>query len=481
MSFYMSMYIEGQQSGIKRLTGWKLPCSLVVIERQLNTAYQSPESMKEYQVFITQKLKDKAFRKRFIRFFHEADEQLLAVTRKIAYADLEKTSLPQLGRILKQFVSTFRFKFGIYGLPKFTDLAMRDILPKLLSVPLGDDDLLTLTRPTAHSEYTKERIDFLRLLQDIRTRGLATIFEKSFADISDTLGRYHPSLYGALDTHARMYAWVPVSHLVQPMTIENVVANIKEGLADETTAKELREREHESHEEAQERRASELRLTPADCEILSFIQALNEINESRKAAMSKAILWSYPLFVALAQRFGVNDISLRQLTADELLAAVNRGALSSADRKEMEERQAYFVCLLADETIIYASGEEARKRAEKELGVTDYSATKEVRGRVAFKGNVRGKVRLIMSEHQVAELLQGEILVTSMTDPDMVPAMKRAGAIVTDEGGITCHAAIVSRELQVPCIIATKIATKVFKNGDLVEVNATTGTIRMLR
>ena len=68
-----------------------------------------------------------------------------------------------------------------------------------------------------------------------------------------------------------------------------------------------------------------------------------------------------------------------------------------------------------------------------------------------------------------------------MTDPDMVPAMKRAGAIVTDEGGITCHAAIVSRELQVPCIIATKIATKVFKNGDLVEVNATTGTIRMLR
>ncbi len=62
-----------------------------------------------------------------------------------------------------------------------------------------------------------------------------------------------------------------------------------------------------------------------------------------------------------------------------------------------------------------------------------------------------------------------------MTDPDFLPAMKKASAIITDEGGITCHAAIVSRELKIPCIIGTRIATKVLKDGDLVEVDANKG------
>ncbi len=67
-----------------------------------------------------------------------------------------------------------------------------------------------------------------------------------------------------------------------------------------------------------------------------------------------------------------------------------------------------------------------------------------------------------------------------MTTPEMVPVMKRAAAFVTDEGGITCHAAIVSREMKKPCIIGTKIATKVLKDGDLVEVDANRGIVRIL-
>jgi pyruvate,water dikinase len=64
----------------------------------------------------------------------------------------------------------------------------------------------------------------------------------------------------------------------------------------------------------------------------------------------------------------------------------------------------------------------------------------------------------------------GDILVSVATTPDILPAMKKAAAIVTDHGGITCHAAIVSRELNIPCLIATKYATKVFKDGDSVVV-----------
>ena len=69
---------------------------------------------------------------------------------------------------------------------------------------------------------------------------------------------------------------------------------------------------------------------------------------------------------------------------------------------------------------------------------------------------------------------------TPMTRPEFLPLMKKAKAIITDEGGITCHAAIVSRELGIPCIIGTKIATKVLKDNDLVEVDAEKGIVRKI-
>lgn len=74
----------------------------------------------------------------------------------------------------------------------------------------------------------------------------------------------------------------------------------------------------------------------------------------------------------------------------------------------------------------------------------------------------------------------GDILVSIATDPDIVPAMKKASAIVTEQGGITSHAAIVSRELGIPCVIGTKIATRVLKDGDKVVVDATRGIVKKL-
>ena len=68
-----------------------------------------------------------------------------------------------------------------------------------------------------------------------------------------------------------------------------------------------------------------------------------------------------------------------------------------------------------------------------------------------------------------------------MTSPDFMVAVKRAAAIVTDEGGITCHAAIISRELKIPCVIATKKATKAFTNGELIEVDANNGVVRKIK
>jgi phosphohistidine swiveling domain-containing protein len=103
-----------------------------------------------------------------------------------------------------------------------------------------------------------------------------------------------------------------------------------------------------------------------------------------------------------------------------------------------------------------------------------------VRGTIAQKGLVRGKVKLLMKRSEIDKVEAGDIIVTYMTVPDYVPAMKLAAAFVTDEGGITCHAAIISRELKKPCIIGTKIATKVFKDGDMVEVDANKGIVKKL-
>ena len=75
---------------------------------------------------------------------------------------------------------------------------------------------------------------------------------------------------------------------------------------------------------------------------------------------------------------------------------------------------------------------------------------------------------------------KGDILVSIATDPDIVPAMKKAAAFITEQGGVTSHAAIVAREMKKPCVIGTKIATKVLKDGDLVEVDATRGIVKIL-
>lgn len=105
----------------------------------------------------------------------------------------------------------------------------------------------------------------------------------------------------------------------------------------------------------------------------------------------------------------------------------------------------------------------------------------EIKGVSASSGTARGKVRIITSKKLLGELMKGEILVTEMTEPDYVVAIKKAGAIVTDEGGVTCHAAIVARELKKPCVIGTKIATKDMKDGDLVEVDADKGVVKILK
>ena len=102
----------------------------------------------------------------------------------------------------------------------------------------------------------------------------------------------------------------------------------------------------------------------------------------------------------------------------------------------------------------------------------------EVKGTVAFRGKATGIARIVFDPFKVVEFNEGDVLITGMTRPDYLQLMKKSAAIVTDVGGLLCHAAIVSREIGKPCVIGTQKATKTFKDGDLVEVDATNGTVR---
>src|SRR5262249_49927533 len=102
-------------------------------------------------------------------------------------------------------------------------------------------------------------------------------------------------------------------------------------------------------------------------------------------------------------------------------------------------------------------------------------------GKTAFPGLITAKVRVIVDYAKDKHNFQpGEVLVTGMTDPNYLPLMKKASAIVVDTGGLLSHAAIVARELKIPCIIGTERATKVLKNGDVVKVDADRGVVRII-
>jgi phosphohistidine swiveling domain-containing protein len=105
---------------------------------------------------------------------------------------------------------------------------------------------------------------------------------------------------------------------------------------------------------------------------------------------------------------------------------------------------------------------------------------KEVKGMVASLGKVVGKVKLIFSINDLDKVKDGDVIVSPMTTPNFLPAIKKASAIVTDEGGVTCHASIVAREFEKPCVIGTNNASKIFSDNDLVEVDAYNGIVRRI-
>ena len=176
------------------------------------------------------------------------------------------------------------------------------------------------------------------------------------------------------------------------------------------------------------------------------------------------------------RRAGIkNDFLNKYLTLDEIRAMFLDKKIN---KKKIEKRKEYF--LLSLDGFSRESVEDFMARKGWSLKKYNAESTAEIKGSIACAGKSQGMVKIVLSNADFEKVEAGDIIVSSMTTPDYLPVLKKAAAIVTDEGGITCHAAIVSREMKKPCIIGTKIATKVLHDGDLVEVDADKGIVKII-
>ncbi len=181
----------------------------------------------------------------------------------------------------------------------------------------------------------------------------------------------------------------------------------------------------------------------------------------------------------IVRRYSVQKNDLWHLTVDEVEQFM-RGELEITDHAWRKNGLAYVAT--ADGKIRIENSDTAHSYWKKYVDTATEADVTEFKGIVASRGSgvVRGRVCVVRDAYKSDHFRDGDVLVTTMTTPEFVFLMKKASAIVTDTGGLTSHAAIVSRELRVPCIVGTKVATQVFKDGDMVEVDATNGIVRKL-
>lgn len=301
-------------------------------------------------------------------------------------------------------------------------------------------------------------------------------------NISDSELHKHVSVW--LEKHAH----VPVNFCEEPWTRETVTAQLS-SLKNANTVENLKRLKKEHDEKV--KKASKTLEEIGDVEVSALAVTISKgtiLNEFRKSVFSKVSLRYRPIFESVALRAGgAGWRDCFYLTAEEMervIAGKNVALLQKKEERTMvafyinEKGEVVFLDPAETKTVFdFVSqfrGGTVSKPAGADLEV------REIRGFSASKGKVHGKVKVVISSKDFHKVERGDILVAIMTSVDFIPVMERAAAFVTNEGGITSHASIVSREMGKPCIIGTKIATKVLKDGDLVEVDADHGVVRKL-
>ncbi len=246
------------------------------------------------------------------------------------------------------------------------------------------------------------------------------------------------------------------------------------GGPNETTHEELRKLvDSTPYEYAQRFQTAD--ISPRSQALLTALQVVATMQDVRKAELLEMVTAANRFGREFARRSGTSMEDMEYGTWDE----VENGTWKLED---LRARRHPFVMYWSLDGVQIHQGDAAATLialTHKHILKVEDGAT-EVKGICASKGKVTGRAVVVFETSEFHRVRDGDILFTVMTRPEFLPVMYKAAAFVCDEGGLTSHAAIVAREMKKPCVIATRMGTKVVREGDMVEVDADKGIVRIL-
>jgi phosphohistidine swiveling domain-containing protein len=375
-------------------------------------------------------------------------------------------------------------KQGIRDLKKdyrrFTQIYIDEFLPSLIieSFYMGLDRLVSEMIEN-HPKH-KANINFLiepckkTFLQEEQESilGIASMIKK---------GMPRKDIMQMLQRHQRKFHWVQNNYKYSdPISIDtfyNRVLERAETLKN-IDARLSMIRDYEKNRKEKGDRISKSQFTRKEKILLRWCSIISWWQDQRKKANLMADYWMNEFLRMAAERYGYTFEEMQHTEVPELIALFDGKRIRRPVLKQRMKCAMHFVDPAGNTGLV--SGQQALDIKNRLLPEKEEAAVNYFRGMTGSVGVAQGCARIVMNP-KGKDINKGDVLVTGMTRPEFVPLMKKASAVVTNEGGVTCHAAIICRELGIPCIIGTKIATKALKDGDEVVVNANHGYVRVVK
>lgn len=466
---------------------------IAIISRNDNIEYVT--DMKNWEN-IHRQLKEKSladvnFVEKLIDRSHREGERFNEWARKnIFVKDLSKKTNQELLNLLEQFTEKQGLLYVLgTALPilDFADFSflegwLNNYLKERCDIAEQNEYYAVFTEPIANSFAQDQEEELLKIMagnynnkqwiEDIKNQPI------------DYIEKHYPKFYKDLQKHTDKHTWVYYAYNGPQTKLTDFLQFIKDYLLRDQNPQELLEQINEKKKNiSQKKEKFFVKYHPSvkDKKMLHLIGKFVWGKPRRKDYQSKSYYYVRSLQLEFAKRL---NLSLDQMRSTPF--AMLKMAL--LEKKEIDNKiintikKFHIVAPNDDGTVSILTGQEAEdfnKQVDRPYRA-DYKDTKEISGAVAFLGKAYGVVKIINTVSDMSKMAYGDILISAQTSPSIIAAMKKAAAFVTDEGGLTCHAAIVSREMSKPCVVGTKIATQVFKDGDRVEVDADKGIVRKI-
>lgn len=282
------------------------------------------------------------------------------------------------------------------------------------------------------------------------------------------------------EKHAKKYGWLAVRYFIGDYWTKADVLKRLVAVDKKQAKKELASRLSHRQEREKTIAAAVKNFSDDDRQTIKQIRKIIYLRTQRGDFFHESAAHVRPLLDKIAKELGVAYFELLHLTAPEISLALS----GSFDyKKSIKNRLKNFLIYLEwpDKTIILEGNDVEDYLAKHQFLRMETENVSEFFGKNGYGGKVKGVVKIVKVNADMAKVKKGEIIVTAMTTSNLLPALEKASAFITDEGGITSHAAIIAREMRKPCIVGTKIATRVLKDGMIVEVDADKGTVKIIK